>query len=199
VSGDNDNNTAAVMAGGSVVGEVSKNRGKFIRICSLFLVIVTTISSVVTFYKLGRHLATIVPFNDGVSSTTAENNDAPFTTSSSSSTSSSRMVINTANMSKLDQSLLPLLAESTPFIRGLVINTIMERFTARNPLTTSRVDRLADAFDAMEYLEEDGEAIQVSGHPFLFVGSIGKQTPNISLFADGGKFNSICWFVSLFI
>lgn len=174
VSGDNDCN--AVMAGGSV-GEVSKNRGKFVRSCSLFLVIVTTISSVVTFYKLGRHLATIVPFNDGVSSTTAaENNDAPFTSASSSS--SSRMVINTANMSKLDQSLLPLLAESTPFIRGQVINTIMERFTARNPLTTSRVDRLSDAFDAMEYLEEDGDAIQVSGHPFLFVGSIGKQTPN---------------------
>lgn len=144
------------------------NKGSRNSICSLFLVIVATIFSTMTFYKLGHYLATL-DLHDV--SSTAEI-DAPFITTS---TLSSRLVINTANMSKLDQSLLPLLSEATPFIRGQVITTILERFTARNPLTTSRIDRLADAFDAMEYLEDDGEAIQVAGHPFLFVGSIGKQ------------------------
>lgn len=158
----------------SVVGNNNRGGRNSNIICSLFLVIVATISSTITFYQLGRHIATIVPYNDV--SSTAEN-DAPIvTTASSSSPSSSRLVINTANTPKLDQTLLRQLAESTPFIRGQVINTIMERFTARNPLTASRIDRLSDAFDAMEYLEDDGEAIQVDGHPFLFVGSIGKQT-----------------------
>ena len=146
----------------SVVGNNNRGSRNSNIICSLFLVIVATISSTITFYKLGRHIATIAPYI--------------ITTASSSSPSSSRLVINTANTPKLDQSLLRQLAESTPFIRGQVINTIMERFTARNPLTASRIDRLSDAFDAMEYLEEDGEAIQVEGHPFLFVGSIGKET-----------------------
>lgn len=143
------------------------NKGSRNSICILFLVIVATLLSSTMTYKLGHYLATL-DLHD-VSSTDAERNDAP------PSSSSSRLVINTANMSKLDQSLLPLLAESTPFIRGQVITTILERFTARNPLTTSRIDRLADAFDAMGYLEDDGEAIQVVRHPFLFVGSIGKQ------------------------
>jgi len=158
----------------SVVGNNKRGSRNSNIICSLFLMIVATFSSTITFYYLGRHIATIVPYNDV--SSTAENDAPIITTASSSSPSSSRLVINTANTPKLDQVLLRQLAESTPFIRGQVINTIMERFTARNPLTASRIDRLSDAFDAIEYLEDDGEAIQVDGHPFLFVGSIGKQT-----------------------
>ena len=154
----------------SVVGNNNRGSRNSNIICSLFLVIVATISSTITFYKLGRHIATIAPIG------LLPRMMPPSLPLLPRLPPSSRLVINTANTPKLDQSLLRQLAESTPFIRGQVINTIMERFTARNPLTASRIDRLSDAFDAMEYLEEDGEAIQVEGHPFLFVGSIGKQT-----------------------
>ncbi|KAL3774440.1 hypothetical protein ACHAW5_004101 [Stephanodiscus triporus] len=97
---------------------------------------------------------------------------------------SSLLVIDTAGMSTIDQSLMPLLAES-PFIRSKVIDLIIDGYTAPNGVETERIDRFDNAMDAMHYLETDGEPIQVEGHPFLFVGSIGASLNHDSLRKNG--------------
>jgi len=71
-----------------------------------------------------------------------------------------------------DQTLLSFLSESS-FARKEITDLIIHRYTATRP-SEIESDGLDNAIEAIELLESDGEPIQVSGRPFLFVGSVGK-------------------------
>jgi hypothetical protein len=131
---------------------------------SILLGVFCATSFAVAFYALGVTLGAAVPRS--LTPNLAQDEDM---------SASSLLVIDTAGMSTIDQSLMPLLAES-PFIRSKVIDLIMDGYTAPNGVDAERIDRFDNAMDAMHYLETDGEPIQVEGHPFLFVGSIGERS-----------------------
>ena len=69
-----------------------------------------------------------------------------------------------------DQILLSFLSESS-FARQQITEMIIERYTSSSDSVTEDLD---NAIEAIEFLETDGEPIQVEGHPFLFVGSVGE-------------------------
>lgn len=71
-----------------------------------------------------------------------------------------------------DQTLLLFLSESS-FARKKITDLIIHRYTATLP-SEIESDGLDNAIEAIELLETDGEPIQVSGHPFLYVGSVGE-------------------------
>jgi len=71
-----------------------------------------------------------------------------------------------------DQTLLSFLSESS-FARKKITDLIIHRYTATLP-SEIESDGLDNAIEAIELLETDGEPIQVSGRPFLYVGSVGE-------------------------
>ena len=71
----------------------------------------------------------------------------------------------------VDQTLLSFLDDSS-FARDLVVNMMVTEYT-----TTSYPDiddRLDNAIEAIQICETDGEPIQVKGHDFLYIGSVGE-------------------------
>jgi hypothetical protein len=90
------------------------------------------------------------------------------------SASSSLLLVDTKGMPDIEGYLMTSLAESS-YIRGKVIDTMIDDLTVSNGYLASRSDRFNNAMEALHLLEFDGEPIMVEDHPFLFVGSIGER------------------------
>jgi hypothetical protein len=78
----------------------------------------------------------------------------------------------------MDQILLSFLSESS-FARQQITEMIIDRYTSSKIPSESITEDLENAIEAIEFLETDGEPIQVEGHPFLFVGSVGEIVINV--------------------
>ena len=72
-----------------------------------------------------------------------------------------------------DQILLSFLSKSS-FAREKILELVIDQYISSSSRSDSLTDDLDSAIDAIESLETDGEPIQVKGHPFLFVGSVGE-------------------------
>lgn len=78
-------------------------------------------------------------------------------------------------LSSSDRTLLSFLGKSS-FGRNEVIDLIVNEYTSMTSATDSSDDVshwLHKAIQAIEFSETDGEPVQVKGHNFLFVGSVG--------------------------
>jgi len=75
------------------------------------------------------------------------------------------------DLSSIDNTLLQFLAGS-PFARERTIELLSAEYVSEDASDTGE-DRLEDAIEVMESMKTDGEPVQVKGHPFLFVGSVG--------------------------
>ncbi len=71
----------------------------------------------------------------------------------------------------VDQTLLSFLDDSS-FARDLVVNMMVTEYTTTSYPNID--DRLDNAIEAIQICETDGEPIQVKGHDFLYVGSVGE-------------------------
>lgn len=71
------------------------------------------------------------------------------------------------------KTLLSFLSKSS-FAREKVLELVIDQYISSSSPSDSLTDDLDSAIDAIESLETDGEPIQVKGHPFLFVGSVGE-------------------------
>jgi hypothetical protein len=69
--------------------------------------------------------------------------------------------------------LLSFLSKSS-FAREKILELVIDQYISSSSPSDSLSDDLDSAIDAIESLETDGEPIQVKGHPFLFVGSVGE-------------------------
>ena len=76
------------------------------------------------------------------------------------------------DLSSIDNTLLQFLAGS-PFARERTIELLSAEYVSEDASDTGE-DRLEDAIEVMESMKTDGEPVQVKGHPFLFVGSVGE-------------------------
>jgi hypothetical protein len=72
-----------------------------------------------------------------------------------------------------DKTLLSFLSKSS-FAREKILELVIDQYISSSSPSDSLSDDLDSAIDAIESLETDGEPIQVKGHPFLFVGSVGE-------------------------
>ena len=59
------------------------------------------------------------------------------------------------------------------YARDEVINLIVNEYTAK-PVNETASVWLDSAIEAIKLSESDGEPVQIQGHDFLFVGSVGK-------------------------
>ena len=59
--------------------------------------------------------------------------------------------------------------------RDRVVEWLLNEYTTQNP-DKDKDDLLDDAFEAMYISETDNEPVQIKGHDFLFVGSVGKSS-----------------------
>ncbi len=73
----------------------------------------------------------------------------------------------------VDSLLMSFLNDST-FARKKVIDYMVNEYTSPLSPYKTMADRLDNAMSAMRRFDEDGEPIQVNGHPFMFVGTVGK-------------------------
>ena len=81
-------------------------------------------------------------------------------------------------LSSSDRTLLSFLGKSS-FGRNEVIDLIVNEYTSMTSATDPSDDVsywLENAIEAIELSKTDGEPVQVKGHNFLFVGSVGKTT-----------------------
>ncbi|KAL9189227.1 hypothetical protein ACHAXT_011717 [Thalassiosira profunda] len=73
------------------------------------------------------------------------------------------------NLSPTDQTLLGLLAQ-TSYARHVVVDLLSKEYVGPD---VAPDERFEDAVEAVQLAETDGEPVAVTGHPFLFVGSVG--------------------------
>ena len=78
------------------------------------------------------------------------------------------------SLSSTDQALMKFLNKSS-YGRDRVVEWLLNEYTTQNP-DKDRDDLLNDAFEAMYISETDNEPVQIKGHDFLFVGSVGKSS-----------------------
>ena len=86
-------------------------------------------------------------------------------------------------LSSSDRTLLSFLGKSS-FGRNEIIDLIVNEYTSMTSATDSSDDVghwLHKAIQAIEFSETDGEPVQVKGHNFLFVGSVGKTTTFVNV------------------
>lgn len=80
-------------------------------------------------------------------------------------------------LSSTDHALMKFLKKAS-YGRDRVVEWLLNEYTTQNP-DKDRDDLLNDAFEAMYMSEIDNEPVQIKGHDFLFVGSVGKSSPRI--------------------
>ena len=78
------------------------------------------------------------------------------------------------SLSSTDHALMKFLGKSS-YGRDRVVELLLNEYTTQNP-DKDRDDLLNDAFEAMYISETDNEPVQIKGHDFLFVGSVGKSS-----------------------
>lgn len=76
-------------------------------------------------------------------------------------------------LSRMDWTLLKYLDESSHG-RDAVIDLLVNEYTSKNNPDKDMIDWLESAIEAVELSEADGEPVQIEGHEFLFVGSVGE-------------------------
>mgnify|MGYP000573477823 CR=1 FL=1 len=69
-----------------------------------------------------------------------------------------------------DDALVSFLSQLDDFGRHAVADLIVHEYTSEGKGLNHRLD---DSIEALEYLETDGEPVPITGHDFLFVGSVG--------------------------
>ena len=77
-------------------------------------------------------------------------------------------------LSSTDHALMKFLKKAS-YGRDRVVEWLLNEYTTQNP-DKDKDDLLNDAFEAMYISETDNEPVQIKGHDFLFVGSVGKSS-----------------------
>lgn len=74
---------------------------------------------------------------------------------------------------------------TSPFARGKIVDLLIREWVGEDPPEETRVDKLDDALEAIQIMESDGEPVGVTGHPYLFVGSVGAAMNQEALHRNG--------------